>query len=331
MAPLQKNNFTRVTATNILDGSSSGRRTRSGITPTSNAPSTAQASSSGSTATRARDEPQNSTLVSTANIIDEPDTPRKTRRGSAPLPTSPAVRTASTRQAIRHDPMTRRDRAARSERTTRGRSSQPTRTRSNVRTRRNTHGDGDAALDDEDASRLATTPVLGWGSDSNGAARTRTAYQGPTAGEMLTALEESIADVEMAVETDEEIAETTIRNPTINRPILPRPHPSPSSSSSRESSPEPTKSASSPQVREIVTYPNGLHMPPLTTYIHPQSPGDNTPPNPFKASSPLRHRRHPNIPPPPPPPTHNLALHRYLSTVPRSPILPPLPLPPTPD
>ncbi|KAL8857239.1 MAG: hypothetical protein Q9178_006165 [Gyalolechia marmorata] len=331
MAPLQQNNFTRVTPTNILNGSSSGRRTRSRRTPTSNVPP-----SSGSTATRTRDEPHNPTLISTLNIIDGPNTPRKTRRGSAPLPTNSAVKTASTRQVIRHDPMTRRDRAARSERTTRGRRSSTTSRRSSVRTRRNAQGDEDAALDEEDTSRLATTPVLGGESAGNGGAgRTRTAYQGPTASEMLQALEESIADAEMAaVENDENDPETPIRNPIINRPILPRPHPSPPSSSSsspsRESSPEPTKTVTSSQVREIVTYPNGPHMPPLITYIHPRSDND-APPNPFRASSPLRHKRHPNIPPPPPPPNQNPALHRYLSTVPRSPILPPLPLPPTAD
>ncbi|KAL8773151.1 MAG: hypothetical protein Q9209_001827 [Squamulea sp. 1 TL-2023] len=181
MRPLQHDNFTRISTTNIIHVSRWGRRTAS------------QTSDGSSIAENPRTTEQDSTLISASNIIDGPDQSRKTRRGSA-TPRS-AVRTTSTRQETRHDPMTRIDRAARNERTTRGRKSR-TKLKSNARTRRDPQGDEDTAMN---TVRSRDTNILRK-SDGNAA---RTVFKGPTARQMLKALEDSLADADTAADEQE--------------------------------------------------------------------------------------------------------------------------------
>ncbi|KAL8756789.1 MAG: hypothetical protein Q9199_002713 [Rusavskia elegans] len=184
MPPLQPNNFTNISTTNILDVSRPGRRTRSRKPQNSNAPSPAQ--------------------ISTSNIIDAPNTPRKTRIDT--IPASPVVRTTSTRQETRHDPITRKDRAARLQRTTRGRFAK-TKPKSNAKeTKRDAEDEEDTQDDDDPLSQIddirskrASTKTLG---ESDGNA-TRTAYKDPTAHQMLKIHEEPITDVDMAVDRQE--------------------------------------------------------------------------------------------------------------------------------
>ncbi|KAL8789826.1 MAG: hypothetical protein Q9213_000894, partial [Squamulea squamosa] len=185
MGPLQHNNFTRISMTNIIDVLGLGRPTRPGASHASGGSSAGQPGRTAN-ADKPRTMIQNSTLISAANIIDGPNTPRSTRLGSATA--RQAVRTTSTRQGIRHDPMTRRDRAAHNERTTRGRKSK-TEVKSNARTRRDVEGDEDTALD---TVGPRDTNVLG---ELEGNA-TRGASNGSTARRMLNALEDSLADTD---------------------------------------------------------------------------------------------------------------------------------------
>ena len=172
-------NFTSISTTNIINVSTPGGRTRSGKPQTSKPPSPA--------------------LISTSNIIDGPDTPRKTRQGTAH--TSSVVRTTSTRRDTRHDPLTRKDRAARLQRTAKGRFAKKA-----SKTEKSTHAKGvvednkEDTEDEEDPLSMMddspskpparTNNALG---ESDGNA-TRTTYRGPTAGQMLKALEDSLAD-----------------------------------------------------------------------------------------------------------------------------------------
>ncbi|KAL9611343.1 MAG: hypothetical protein Q9204_009026, partial [Flavoplaca sp. TL-2023a] len=171
------NNFTSISPTNIINVSTPGGRTRSGKPQTSKPPSPA--------------------LISTSNIIDEPDTPRKTRQGT--VHTSPVVRTTWTRRDTRHDPLTRKDRAARLQRTTKGRfakkaskTKESTQAKGVVENNKDTEDEEDplSMMDDSPSKPARTNNALG---ELDGNA-TRTAYRGPTAGQMLKALEESLAD-----------------------------------------------------------------------------------------------------------------------------------------
>ncbi|KAI4258128.1 MAG: hypothetical protein L6R42_005285, partial [Xanthoria sp. 1 TBL-2021] len=146
MPPLQPNNFTNTSTTNIIDIPRPGRRTRSRKSQNSNPPSPAQ--------------------ISASSIIDAPNTPRKTRRGT--FPASPVVRTTSTRQDTRHDPITRKDRAARLQRTTGGRFAK-TKPKSNAKETKRDAADEEDTQDDEDPlsqiddirSKQASTKTLG--------------------------------------------------------------------------------------------------------------------------------------------------------------------------
>ncbi|KAL8981960.1 MAG: hypothetical protein Q9205_003397 [Flavoplaca limonia] len=187
------NNFTSISPTNIINLSTPGGRTRSGKPQRSGPPSPA--------------------LISTSNIIDGPDTPRKTRQGTAH--TSPVVRTSSTRQDIRLDPLTRKDRAARLQRTTKGRfAKKASKTKKSTQAKgvvednkEDTEDEEDplSMLDDSPAKPARTNYALG---ERDGNA-TRTAYRGPTAGQMLKALEDSLAD---ALETGVDEQENASRN-----------------------------------------------------------------------------------------------------------------------
>ncbi|KAI4265370.1 MAG: hypothetical protein L6R38_009470, partial [Xanthoria sp. 2 TBL-2021] len=271
MPPLQPNNFTKISTTNIIDVPRPGRRTRSRKSQKSNAPSPAQ--------------------ISTSNIIDEPNTPRKTRRGT--IPASPVVRAASTRTDTRHDPITRKDRAARLQRTTGGRFAK-TKSKSNAKETKRDAQDGEDTQDDEDPlsqmddSRLkrATAKTLG---ESDGNA-TRTPYKGPTAHEMLKALEESIADAldsginNRNIEPGNTGNNTASARPTrAGSPVSDDNDEQPSTRgrtpSSRQTSPKPPTPS---QSKRILTYPNGPNMPPLITYIHtpPPPPAQTRSPSP---------------------------------------------------
>ena len=186
MPPLQSKNFTRITKTNIIDVSKPGRRTRSPKSADTNAPSRAQ--------------------ISTSNIIDAPNAPRRTRQGT--VPASLAVRTPSTRHANRHDPLTRKDRAARLQRTKGGRFAKTkpkpkskskakatTTQQQDVQNGEDTQDDEDplSLMDDPRSKQASTTKTLGESHGNRNATGT-TAYQGPTTQEMLKALDESIAD-----------------------------------------------------------------------------------------------------------------------------------------
>ncbi|KAL8639389.1 MAG: hypothetical protein Q9226_008874, partial [Calogaya cf. arnoldii] len=174
MPSLQPNNFTAISTNNIINVPRPGRRTRSRQGQRPNAPSPA--------------------LLSTSNILDGPDTPRKTRRGT--ILESQVVRTASTRQETRHDPITRKDRAARLQRTTKGKFAKTT-PKSKARSRRQAQ-DEETTQDGEDprlqldnnSVEPATTNAL---EESDGNA-TRTAYQKPTTSQTMEVLENSIAD-----------------------------------------------------------------------------------------------------------------------------------------
>ncbi|KAI4273607.1 MAG: hypothetical protein LQ337_004514 [Flavoplaca oasis] len=171
-------NFTSISPTNIINVSTSGGRTRSGNPQPSRPPSPA--------------------LVSTSNIIDGPDTPRKTRQGT--VHTSPVVRTTSTRRETRHDPLTRKDRAAHLQRTTKGRFAKKVpKTKKSTQAKgvvednkEDTEDEEDplSMMDDSPSKPARTNNALG---ELDGNA-TRTAYRGPTAGQMLKALEDSLAD-----------------------------------------------------------------------------------------------------------------------------------------
>ncbi|KAL8882342.1 MAG: hypothetical protein Q9198_000641, partial [Flavoplaca austrocitrina] len=187
------NNFTSISPTNIINVLTPGGRTRSGKPQTSKPPSPAS--------------------VSTSNIIDGPDTPRKTRQGT--IHTSPAVRTTSTRRDTRHDPLTRKDRAARLQRTTKGRfAKKASKTKKSTQAKgvvednkADTEDEEDplSMLDDSPSKPARTNCALG---ERDGNA-TRTAYRGPTAGQMLKALEDSLAD---AMETGVDEQENASRN-----------------------------------------------------------------------------------------------------------------------
>ncbi|KAL8813148.1 MAG: hypothetical protein Q9200_000496 [Gallowayella weberi] len=108
-------NSTLISSSNIINEVTAPRTTRAGALPyilTAGARSKEQHTPA---------EQQNSTLLSPSNIIVGLNASRTTRQGLAPG--TPAMRTTSKRQEVRHDPMTRTDRIARTQRTTRGRRS----------------------------------------------------------------------------------------------------------------------------------------------------------------------------------------------------------------
>ncbi|KAI4220824.1 MAG: hypothetical protein L6R36_007337 [Xanthoria steineri] len=194
MPPRRSKNFTRITTTNIIDVSKPGRRTRSPRPADTNAPSRAQ--------------------VSTSNIIDAPNAPRQTRRGT--IPASLTVRTPSTRHETRHDPLTRKDRAARLQPTKGGRfaktksktkpKSKAKATKTQQRDLQNGEGTQDdedplSLMDDNPSKQASDTKTLGESDGNRNATRT-TAYEGPTSQEMLKALDESIADAATDTGTD---------------------------------------------------------------------------------------------------------------------------------
>ncbi|KAL8651006.1 MAG: hypothetical protein Q9226_004903 [Calogaya cf. arnoldii] len=300
MPPLRPNNFTAISTNNIIDVPRPGRRTRSRQGQKPNVPSPA--------------------LVSTSNILDGPNTPRRTRRGI--VLESPVVRTASTRQEARHDPMTRKDRAARLQRTTKGKFAK-TNPESKGKTRRQAPGEETTQDEEDPRSQLddsrtnpATTNAL---EQSDGNA-TRTAYQGPNASQLTEHLEEAIADANVGSKGQDNVhgsvvgipdasdgnatARTAYQGPTARQMLKALEESvadakdvstndrnsgngAASAGPSRAGSPVSAKN----WIKRVFTWPNGRDNPPLITYIYPQAqaPPPPQPPPP----SPQRH-----IPPP---------------------------------
>ncbi|KAI4251840.1 MAG: hypothetical protein L6R42_008216 [Xanthoria sp. 1 TBL-2021] len=174
--------------------------------------------------------------------------------------------------------------------------------------------DVDMAVDRQENTRGI---IVQQGDIAEGTAATRTPYQGPTAHQMLTALEESIADA-MDVSMDGGNIEpgdagkntASARSSRSGSPVSDDDNNQPSTQGrtqpSRGTSPKPPTPS---QSKRILTYPNGPNMPPLNTYIH-------TPP-----------------PPPPPQPRSPSPRSSYNIRIapPSNTIHIPLPLAPTPD
>lgn len=130
--------------------------------------------------------------------------------------------TTSVRQDSRHDPITRKNRAAHLQRTANGRfSKQASKTNKSSKAKGVVGGKEDTedeedplSLMDDSPSKPANTNAL---AEFDGNA-TRTAYCGPTASEMLKALEDSLAD---AMENGVHEQENTGRNIEEPQPMSP--------------------------------------------------------------------------------------------------------------
>ncbi|KAL8672968.1 MAG: hypothetical protein Q9168_002601 [Polycauliona sp. 1 TL-2023] len=237
MPPRKFPNFTNISSANIINNTSpGGRRHRSGDIQLSTPPSS----------------PFVRTQISPTNIIgfqvDGPDSPRKTRHGGA-VPTSGVARTVSTREEMRHDPMTPRDRAARQKRTSTGQFARKggrrrerksaedgvqepevtqdaggTQEVEGIQETEDTQDEEDPLSKPDDHSSPSTplTPRT----------TTRTPYNGPTTQEILRTLEEeSFEDSNVAMDG----LENKHENSDLGRLAELQPTPS-----CRKSSPEPT-------------------------------------------------------------------------------------------